>query len=122
MELNSFDALSVSNTVGGFVQDSWSILDKVALNFGLRYDAQLLYGGDGKLALALPNQFSPRVGVIYDFTQSGRSKLYANYARLYESVPLDAVDRSFPGERQLSSTHNASACDPRTLEQHRISG
>ena len=28
---------------GGFVQDSWSVMDKVTLNLGVRYDAQFLY-------------------------------------------------------------------------------
>jgi TonB dependent receptor/Carboxypeptidase regulatory-like domain len=117
VELQKYAALSTSNTFGGYIQDSWSILDKVTLNAGLRYDAQLLYGYDGKLAITLPNQLSPRVGVIYDFTQAGRSKLFANYARYYQSLPLDAIDRSIPGERQLSSTHDASRCDPRSVSQ-----
>jgi hypothetical protein len=116
---------SISTTVGGFVQDSWSILDKVTLNVGVRYDAQYLISDDGKLGLALPNQWSPRVGVVYDFTQEGRSKLYANYARYYESVPLDVVDRSFGDERQIQSNHSAGPngssdpdpCDPRDPAQ-----
>ena len=58
------------------------------------------------------------MGLVYDFTQQGRSKIYANYARYYESVPLDLADRSFPGERQGGFVHfrkpaNGSAgCDP----------
>ncbi len=115
--LQRFDAVSRSTTVGGFVQDSWSILDRVTLNVGVRYDAQLLYGYDDRLAMSLPNQWSPRIGAIYDFTRQGRSKLYANFARFYESVPLDAIDRAIPGERQFYSYHDASACDPRVVGQ-----
>ncbi|MGK4007469.1 TonB-dependent receptor [Sorangium sp. So ce1036] len=103
---------STSLTVGGFVQDSWNILDRVTLNAGLRYDAQLLYGDDGNRAMVLPHQWSPRVGVIYDVTQSGKSKLFANYARYYESVPLNLVDRLIPGERLIYSFRDAGACDP----------
>jgi Carboxypeptidase regulatory-like domain/TonB dependent receptor len=113
----AFEAVSKSTTLGGFVQDSWSIFDKVTLNAGVRYDAQLLYGYDSRLAMTLPNQISPRIGIIYDFTQSGRSKLFANFARFYESVPLDAIDRSIPGERQFTSTHDATICDPRSAAQ-----
>ena len=54
--------------VGGFLQDSWSIMDKVTLNAGLRYDTQSMYGTGGDLAFELGNQLSPRVGLIYDFT------------------------------------------------------
>ena len=53
------------------------------------------------------NQWSPRIGVIYDFTQQGRSKLFANYARYYESVPLDMVDRAVP-RRAPASPRTAS--------------
>ena len=115
---------SLSTTVGGFIQDSWAIMDKVTLNVGLRYDAQYLISDDGQLGMALPNQWSPRVGVVYDITQEGRSKIYANYARYYESVPLDVVDRSFGDERQIQGTHTGTehpsvaadpsqGCDPR---------
>ena len=102
------------------------MLDKVTLNVGLRYDAQFLYGADGNLGLSLPNQWSPRVGVIYDFTESGRSKLFANYARYYENVPLDLADIALTGEpdvsrqprpRQLRSA--ASPASSRALQGHR---
>lgn len=115
----SWEAGSDSSTIGGFVQDSWSVADKITLNLGIRYDAQFLTGDDGQSGMNLPNQWSPRVGVVYDFTQQGRSKVYANYARYYESVPLDIVDRGFPGERQLISVHDAAACNPRDLNSHR---
>jgi outer membrane receptor protein involved in Fe transport len=110
--LTKYVAKSKSTTVGGFVQDSWSIMDKVTVNAGVRYDTQLIYGSDGALGLSLPNQWSPRVGVIYDFTQQGRSKIFANYARYYEGVPLDIADRAFPGEPEINSRHHASKCDP----------
>lgn len=118
--LTSYTAKSNSTTIGGFLQDSWAIMDKVTLNVGFRYDTQLIYGSDGALGLALPNQWSPRVGVIYDFTQQGRSKIFANFARYYEGVPLNIADRAFPGEPQSYSRHtaksasNPNGCDPFT--------
>ncbi len=116
-------ANSTSSSFGAFVQDSWSLLDKVTLNLGVRYDSQYVFGNDGKVAIALPTEFSPRVGVVYDITQQGRSKIYANFARYYESIPLDISDRGFPGESQVGSRHRAftpgqdpaNTCDPRTL-------
>ena len=111
--LPSKEGTSTSVTVGGFVQDSWSILDKVTVNMGMRYDTQTIWGLDGKVGLNLPNQWSPRVGVIYDFTQQGRSKVFANYARFYENIPLDMADLSFPQQQLLSSSYNAPRCDPR---------
>lgn len=104
-----YDTKSLS--VGGFVQDSWSIMDKVTLNIGGRYDAQYLYADQG-LAIALPNQWSPRVGVIFDPLQTGKGKLFANFAIYYQSLPLNIVDRAGSGEPQLRSRRSAADCDP----------
>jgi hypothetical protein len=112
-------ASSTSNAIGLFAQDSWTVLENAAtLNVGLRYDTQQLIGG-GKTALVLPYQWSPRLGLIVDPTRSGRMKLYGNYARYYESVPLDMVDRSFPGEPGLRSRRDATRCNPLDPEQQR---
>ncbi|WP_165703816.1 TonB-dependent receptor [Enhygromyxa salina] len=101
-----------STTIGGFVQDSWSIMDKVTLNAGLRYDAQQLFGGDGLLSLALPNQVSPRLGLIWDPTQVGKAKIFANYARFYQSVPLNLADRAGSGEPGVRRLYDADLCNP----------
>jgi hypothetical protein len=106
---------------GAFAQDSWSIMDVVTLNAGLRYDTQQLYAGDGTLGMTLNNELSPRVGLIYDFTQRGQSKVYASFSRYYESVPLDIADRGLTGEfqggfyryaRAGALGNNNPGCDP----------
>ena len=98
---------------GAFLQDSWQIFDKVTLNVGVRYDGQIIYGTEGQVGLTLPNQWAPRIGVIYDFTQQGRSKIYANYARYSEGYTLDMADRSFPSESSVL-TYHAGSCAPTT--------
>jgi hypothetical protein len=109
---------TTSTTAGGFIQDSWTIAKVVTLNLGVRYDSQWLYGADNSLAFVLGNQFSPRLGVIVDPLSNGRMKVYANFARYYEQVPLNLLDRQFPGERRYSAFRNAGvgACDPRIID------
>jgi hypothetical protein len=114
--LDVASARSSSTLIGGFVQDSWSVGGIATLNAGVRYDLQTLVGG-GKTAMVLPNQWSPRIGLIVDPTTTGKSKLFANFARYYESVPLDMVDRQFPGERQVTSYRDAAMCNPLSVEQ-----
>lgn len=109
----SINVVSSSSTIAAYLQDSWAIMDVVTLNAGLRYETQQLFGGRGELGLILANQLAPRVGLIYDFTQQGRSKIYANYARYFESVPLDIGDRQLTGENQTQAYHPvAGGCDP----------
>jgi hypothetical protein len=105
------EGTSRSMTVGGFLQDQWSVLDVVTLNVGVRYDQQTIWGLDNRVGLHLPNQWSPRLGVIYDPTQQGRAKVYANFARFFENVPLDMADLSFPQQRLLRTTYSAT-CRP----------
>jgi outer membrane receptor protein involved in Fe transport len=118
VRLNSLNWNVYSTTIGGYVQDSWSIMDKVTLNAGVRYDAQHLWGGDKQLAMALPNQISPRAGLIWDPTQNGHAKLFVNYARFFQSVPLNLADRAGSGEPQLVSVHDKMGCDPTNIDSH----
>jgi hypothetical protein len=90
---------------GFFLQDSWNILDKVTVNLGVRYDAEYIYDQNGQLALALNNQWSPRLGVIWDPTYKGKSKIYASYALYYEAVPLDLADRALIGNENIIAAH-----------------
>jgi hypothetical protein len=111
--LNPITVKTKSLVVGGFLQDSWSVLDKAIVNLGVRYDAQYLYGSTGALAIALPNQWSPRLGLIYDPTQSGRAKVFVNYARYFENAPLALADVALAGEPHALRTLDAAVCkDP----------
>jgi len=102
-----------SLSFGAFAQDSWSIMDKVTLNLGFRYDTQQLYGDQGGVAISLPNQWAPRVGVIFDPSQKGIAKLFVNYAVYYQSMPLDIVDRSVgSGEPSFQSRRPFGVCNP----------
>jgi hypothetical protein len=103
---------SHSTGVGAFAQDSWNVQDFITLNAGLRWDLQSMQGTAGGVAISLPKEWSPRVGIVYDFTHEGRSKIFASYARYYESVPLNIADRSFPGDRYLASSRSSTLCNP----------
>lgn len=109
---NAILRYSVSTlSAGAFIQDSWSIMDKITLNAGFRYDTQTMYAEQGK-GLALPNQWSPRLGLIFDPSFSGKAKLFANYAIYYQSLPLSIMTRAGSGEPQIVSARRKPACDP----------
>lgn len=108
------DILEVSSNtrnLAAYIQDSWSILPNLTVNAGLRAEHQQLYNAEevqdaispitgeviGEEAFSL-SMLAPRVGVIYDWTQEGRSKLYGHYGRFYESIPMDINSRAFGGE------------------------
>jgi len=104
------------NTInyGAFVQDSWSILPNLTINAGLRWEAQFLkyakqlrgtanpftmeiYGDN---ALKFADLLAPRLGIIYDWTKEGRSKVYGSWGRFFEAIPMDMNNRSFGVEAE----------------------
>ena len=92
-------------TWAAFVQDTWNPTPNLTLNYGVRWEGQQLFGldytgkiGDKEQALAIWNNWAPRVGAVWDFLGGGRSKLFANWGRYYEQIPLDITDRQFGGE------------------------
>ncbi|MBI5481481.1 MAG: TonB-dependent receptor [Deltaproteobacteria bacterium] len=78
-----------------FLQDQWSILPNLTVNYGVRWEGFQIYGADNFKGLQIMNNWAPRVGLIYDFTGTGKSKLYGSYGRFFESVPLDINERAF---------------------------
>lgn len=80
---------------GVYLQDEWRPLPHLTINYGTRFD---LYDG-----LTRSDQFSPRVGAVYDFPEG--TTLHAAYARYFTPPPLEAVS----GEdlRKFAGTTNA---------------
>jgi len=114
-----------TRNLGAFAQDSWSILPNLTLNAGLRWEQQTLYAADDiqgqvspttggripKAAFKLDNMIAPRVGLVYDWTQEGRSRLFGHYGRFYESIPMDINARAYGGEVTRIDYISSSACD-----------
>jgi len=102
-----------------FLQDTWSVADKVVLDLGVRFEQQRISPDANVLnqqglpfpgpSLAL-NDVMPRIGIIYDWTGRGLSKVYASFGRFYEYIPLDLADRSLSNEQSANYQTNASSC------------
>jgi len=52
----------------------------------------------GVTRISLKDQWSPRLGLIWDWAGRGQDKLYVSLSRFYEQVPMDLVIRSFSDE------------------------
>ncbi|MBA3454497.1 MAG: TonB-dependent receptor [Deltaproteobacteria bacterium] len=101
-----------------FLRDSWAIRPNLVFNAGVRYEEQRLryasnlQGTDdpltgnkiGKDAMTLDKNFAPRLGLIWDPTKIGASKIFGSWGRFYESIPMDINDRSFGGEVSFTQT------------------
>ena len=71
----------------GFIQDQWRIIPTLTLNAGVRYDTESFYGLDPTTgpfkAFDMTDQWSPRVGLVWDWAGDGTSKLYASAGRFF---------------------------------------
>jgi outer membrane receptor protein involved in Fe transport len=67
--------------LGVYIQDEWHPLEKLTINFGLRWDWMS--------AFVTQNQWSPRLAVEYALTHS--TTLHAGYARYFKVPPFDQV-------------------------------
>jgi hypothetical protein len=81
-----------------FVQDDWSVTDKLVVKAGLRYQRQWQYDipftvgiPGGSYTYKLPddtNNFGPRVSVAYDPAGDGRSSIHAAVGLFYDNQLL----------------------------------
>jgi hypothetical protein len=83
-----------------YLQDSWKAGAGLTVNAGIRWEGQNVRNRDKESAFNLKDNWAPRVGFVWDLARNNRSKLYANWGRFYESVPMDINIRSFGGEVQ----------------------
>ncbi|MGH9319041.1 MAG: TonB-dependent receptor, partial [Vicinamibacteria bacterium] len=74
------DAIPSNDTYGIFYQDDWTISSRLTLNLGLRWDREEITRDN--------NNFSPRLGFVYDVSGEGRTAVRAGYGRFYERFQL----------------------------------
>ena len=92
-----------------FVQDSVRPMQNLTIDLGLRIENQRMYDfrGDGFLNLY---NLGPRVGVVWDPSNAGRSKVFAHYGQFFETIPLNLAARYFGGEGILLTAVDSSQC------------
>jgi hypothetical protein len=100
---NEFDTFSSYHAF--YAQDTWRIGRKLTLLLGIRQESEELTGNPGPTGDRInsegsfTNQWSPRLGFTFDPRGEGKSKLYYNFGRFHEYIPLDMAERSLSSEQ-----------------------
>jgi len=103
-----------ANYNAGYIQDTWRLNKYVTGLVGLRMEQERLIGSPNSVtgnryAYSFTDQFAPRLGVAVDPTGGGNIKLYYNFGRFFEFLPLDAAERSLSQELDFIGARFAPA-------------
>lgn len=100
-----------SNNLSVYLQDSWTIKDRLTLNIGLRAESQYMpsftdntsYEGYSKnpVKFGLGDTLAPRVGVSYDVFGDSSLKLFASYGIYYDLMKLYMGQLTFGGTKRV---------------------
>jgi hypothetical protein len=72
-----------SSSNAAYVQDSWRVSGSLTLNLGARWERFSSEKPDGSTFMEINDQIAPRVGVIWDLSGSGRSKLFGSFGTYF---------------------------------------
>lgn len=117
-----------SDGVGLFVQDSWSLGDRLTLNLGLRTETESLpsYSRDPRIPdtvvhFGFGDKLAPRLGFAWDATGDGRTKVYGSWGVFYDILKFQVnvfgqfiqSDYYYTlDDPDLSTIENNLACPP----------
>jgi hypothetical protein len=98
-----------STMLGFFIQDAWTINNKLALNLGIRTErekvpAYAVAADIPEFALDFPfsSKIAPRVGFAYDVKGDGNWKVAGSWGIFYDTFKLELPRGSFGGDKWLS--------------------
>ncbi len=93
-----------------YVQDGWSVTDRLRLNLGVRWDGQYLIDQNGDVGQRITDQFQPRIGFAFLPDAEGRSKIFGHVGRFYQQL---ALFWSTIGLAGFDQRQDFSSVDPR---------
>ncbi len=106
----SYNARLTTQNYGLYLQDKMQLGPGVYLNAGVRWEMQDMRDLNGNRALFIWDNIAPRLSASYDWTQEGKSRLYASYGRFYRQLPLQLNSRVFGGLVNVTRSYRSSDC------------
>ncbi|MBK9315035.1 MAG: TonB-dependent receptor [Acidobacteria bacterium] len=91
-----------SNYHSAYIQDTWRVNRFLTVLGGLRQEQERLIGNPGsdgtRIGYSFTGNWAPRVGATVDPLGRGTTKVYYNFGRFFEFIPLDLAERSLSAE------------------------
>lgn len=93
-----------------YLQDAWSLTDRITVSGGLRWDGIFIMAPNGKVAQSILGQFQPRLGCTFLPSENGKRKLFASVGRYADDLLMYGSSLYHLGGSQLGLAWNH---DPR---------
>jgi hypothetical protein len=87
-----------------FAEDEWKIGRSLTIRPGVRFEQETLSGSIVQ-DFSLKNNWAPRLGVVWDPSGSGASKVFVNYGRYYARVPNDLAARALSSDASITADY-----------------
>lgn len=85
-----------------YIEDQWTINEQWFATIGLRSDVAENKGKSGVTFVKLDNQYAPRLGLTYDPSGDGSTKVFANYGKYFFPIPVNTNYRTASGIRDVT--------------------
>jgi hypothetical protein len=119
---------SKSNNLGFFLQDSWTIGNRLTLNLGLRTERERVGNydplnpasvdrgfGDTLFEFGFGEKLAPRLGFAYDLRGDGKTKVYGSWGLFYDIFKLALPRGSFGGDKWIDLYYTLDTPNPGDL-------
>ena len=107
-----------TNNIGLFIQDSWTINNRLTVNLGLRTERERVptyttQEDMPEFGIEFPfgDKLAPRVGFAYDLKGDGRSKVFGSWGVFYDIFKLELPRGSFGGDKWLEYYYTLDTFD-----------
>ena len=111
-----------SNGIGLFVQDSWTVRNRLTINLGLRTEREEVPAytsgpdiPDFGIKFSFADKIAPRAGFAYDVSGDGRWKAFGSVGVFYDIFKLELPRGSFGGDKWVSYYYTLDAANYTTL-------
>lgn len=111
-----------TNNYGLFLQDAWTITNKLTVNLGLRTENEKIppyvNGSDipeSAISFGFKDKLAPRLGFAYDILGDGRWKTFGSWGIFYDIFKMNLARGSFGGEKWLEYWYTLETPDPSSL-------
>jgi len=107
-----------SNNVGLYIQDAWTVNNRLTINAGLRTETEhvpsydpISSGKDNAITFGFSEKLAPRVGFAYDVMGDGKWRAYGSYGRFFDVTKLEMPRGSFGGDKWIQYYYTLDTFD-----------